>query len=160
MKAIQKAGLILFISSLSFTGQRVTVINYDELQQQAALKNNDTLYVVNFWATWCDPCVKELPSFQAAYTKFASHKVKMIYVSVNSAKDIAGVEKFAEEKDLKPQVFLLSANNANIWINGVDSSWSGAIPATVLYRHGKKLYFHEGDFTQDKLNQLIQSKLK
>jgi len=160
MNLVKKTGLLLFISSLAFSGQRVTVISYNELQQQAALKNNDTLYVVNFWATWCDPCVKELPSFQAAYTRFASRKVKMIYVSLNSAKDIASVEKFAEQKDLKPEVLLLSANNANVWINAVDSSWSGAIPATVLYRHGKKLYFHEGDFTQDKLNSLIQSKLK
>lgn len=159
MKSIKKAGLLLFVTSLAFTTPRVAVVSFDEMQQ-AALKNNDTLYVVNFWATWCDPCVKELPYFQVAYKKFAAKKVKMIFVSLNSAKEITKVEKFVADKDLKPEVLLLSANNPNIWIDKVDSSWSGAIPATVLYKHSKKLYFHEGDFTQDKLNQLIQSKLK
>ena len=147
------------VSSLVFTSPRVAVVSFDEMQQ-CTLKNNDTLYVVNFWATWCDPCVKELPYFQQEYKKLISKKVKMVFVSLNSAKEIAKVEQFAKDKDLKPQVLLLSANNPNIWINKVDSNWSGAIPATALYKHGKKLYFHEGDFTLDKLDKLIQSKLK
>ena len=84
----------------------------------------------------------------------------MVYVSMNSAKEIATVEKFVEAKDMKPEVLLLGTNNPNAWIDKVDSSWGGSIPATVMYRHGKKLYFHEGDFTEDKLNSIIQSKLK
>jgi thiol-disulfide isomerase/thioredoxin len=155
-----KALLVLcFLSLLSFTTPRVSVVTFDDLQHDV-MKNNDTLYVVNFWATWCDPCVKELPFFQSAYGKFAAKKVKMVYVSMNSAKEIASVEKFVEAKDMKPEAVLLGSNNANIWINKVDSSWTGAIPATVLYRHGKKLYFHEGDFNQDKLNNVIKSNLK
>jgi thiol-disulfide isomerase/thioredoxin len=161
MKSVKKAGLLFFICTLtSYVTPRVSVASFDDLQKETALKTNDTLYVVNFWATWCEPCVKELPAFQAAYKKFSSRKVKMIYVSMNSAKEIATVEKFVEEKDLKPEVLLLGTNNPNAWIDKVDSSWGGSIPATVMYRHGKKLYFHEGDFTSDKLNSLIQSKLK
>lgn len=155
-----KALIVLcFLSLLSFTTPRVSVVTFDDLQHDV-LKNNDTLYVVNFWATWCDPCCKEMPFFLTAYDKFASKKVKMVYVSMNSAKEIATVEKFVEAKDMKPETVLLGSNNANIWINKVDTSWSGAIPATVLYKHGKKLYFHEGDFTQDKLNSVIKSNLK
>lgn len=159
MAALKKAGIILLLASVAFTGQRVHVVSFNEMQK-AVKHNNDTLYVVNYWSTWCAPCVKELPYFQAAYKKYASRKIKMIYVSLNPASSIAEVEKFAEAKDLKPDVMLLSDNNPNVWIDKVDSSWSGAIPATVLYRHGKKLYFHEGDFDQEKLNTLIQSKLK
>lgn len=160
MKNIKRAGLALFISIVSFTSSHVSVVSFEQLKQEAALKHNDTLYVVNFWATWCDPCVKELPYFQNAYKKFNTRKVKMIYVSLNSLKDLPKVEKFADDNDLKPKVLLLNASDPNVWINGIDSSWSGALPATALYRSGKKLYFHEGDFTQDKLNDLIQSKIK
>ena len=159
MKTVKKAGFILLVSAVSFAGPRVNVVSYDELKN-ATQRDNDTLYVVNFWATWCDPCVHELPVFQQAYVKYASKKVKMVFVSMNSAKDIAKVEKFAQEKDLKPQVLLLGSNKMNVWINNVDTSWDGAIPVTALYRHGKKLYFHQGEFTQQELNTLIQSKLK
>ncbi len=159
--SVKKASLfILFFAALAFSVPDVTVASFDDLQKETELRNNDTLYVVNFWATWCEPCVKELPAFQDAYKKFASRKVKMVYVSLNSAKEIANVEKFVEARDMKPEVLLLGTNNPNAWINRVDSSWSGSIPATVIYRHGKKLYFHEGDFTEDKLNNVIQSKLK
>jgi thiol-disulfide isomerase/thioredoxin len=158
---VKKASLfILFCVASTFSIPRVTVASFDDLQKETALRNDDTLYVVNFWATWCEPCVKELPAFQSAYKKFASKKVKMVYVSMNSAKEIATVEKFVEAKDMKPEVLLLGTNNPNAWIDKVDSSWGGSIPATVMYRHGKKLYFHEGDFTEDKLNSIIQSKLK
>jgi len=161
MNSVKKAGLLFIVLATSaLYTPRVTVVSFDDMQKETVLRNNDTLYVVNFWATWCDPCVKELPAFQEAYKKFASRKVKMVYVSMNSAKEIALVEKFVEAKDMKPEVLLLGTNNPNAWIDRVDSSWGGAIPATVMYRHGKKLYFHEGDFTQDKLNSVIQSKLK
>ena len=156
---MKKCSLAILFFVFVLNAPRVSVVSFDALKN-ATQKNNDTLYVVNFWATWCDPCVHEIPFFQESYRKFEAKKVKMVFVSLNAAKDIAKVETFAEQKDLKPQVLLLGANNMNVWINTIDSSWSGAIPATVLYKHGKKLYFHEGEFTQDELNKVIQLKLK
>lgn len=159
MKSVRKAGLILLLCSAAFATQRVNVVSFTEMQH-AVMQNNDTLYVVNFWSTWCAPCVKELPFFQSAYKKYAARKVKMVFVCLNPPSAIASVEKFVEQKDLKPEVLMLGSNTPNTWIDQVDSSWSGAIPATVLYRRGKKLYFHEGDFDQQELNKLIQSNLK
>ncbi len=159
MKIIRNTGLLFFICmQTSFLWHRVNAVNISDLQKEI-IKNNDTLYVVNFWATWCAPCVKELPSFKAVYTRYASNKVKMIYVSLNSMQELAKVEKFAEDNSLKPEVLLLNENNPNSWINKIDSGWSGTIPATGIYRNGKKIYFQEGDFTEDKLNNLIQAKL-
>lgn len=156
---MKNCSLVILFLAFVFGGPRVNVVSFDELKN-ATQRDNDTLYVVNFWATWCDPCVHELPFFQESYKKFSSKKVKMVFVSLNAAKDIAKVETFAQQKDLQPQVLILSANNPNVWINNVDSSWSGALPATILYRRGKKLYFHEGELSQDGLNKIIQSKLK
>lgn len=156
----KKLAVILLFAPVLFIQPKVTVVDFAQLQSQAALKNNDTLYVVNFWATWCDPCVKELPNFQQAYQKYKEKRVKMIFVSLNSVRELDKVQQFATDKNLLPEVLLLNGGNPNNWIDKVDSSWSGAIPATVLYKHGKKVYFHEGELTSDQLNKTIENKNK
>lgn len=159
MNLIKKAA-VLCIVPLFFAAPKVAVVNFEQLQEQAANKHNDTLYVVNFWATWCDPCVKEIPYFQQASQKLKGKKVKMIFVSLNAVRELDKVQKFVTDKQLGPEVLLLNGGDPNSWIDRIDSSWSGAIPATVMYKNGKKVYFHEGDFTLDKLTQVIQSKNK
>jgi thiol-disulfide isomerase/thioredoxin len=118
-------------------------------------KQNDTTYVINFWATWCAPCVKELPDFEKINKKFESQKFKMLLVSLDFARD---KEKrlipFLEKNQLRAEVVLLSAPNANVWIDIVDESWSGAIPATLIYKNNRKV-FHEGGYTFDELDQII-----
>ncbi len=156
----KKTFILLTILPVLLIGNKVNIVNFEQLQTYAAHKTNDTLYVVNFWATWCDPCVKELPAFQEVYKKYSSKKVKMIYVSMNSAKELNKVEDFANTHKMEPLVLLLNGGNPNDWIDKVDSSWSGAIPATIMYKSGKKVYFREGDFTSASLDKIIQSKIK
>jgi thiol-disulfide isomerase/thioredoxin len=159
VRLTKKAAIVLLVPFL-FSAPKVTTVSFEQLQQQAANKHNDTLYVVNFWATWCDPCVKELPDFQQAYQNFKSKKVKFVFVSLNSPKELDKVQHFAADKQLVPEVLLLNGGNPNSWIDRIDSSWSGAIPATVIYKDGKKVYFHEGELALDKLTQVIKSKNK
>jgi thiol-disulfide isomerase/thioredoxin len=142
------------------TENKVAVVTFEQLQTYAAHKYNDTLYVVNFWATWCEPCVKELPAFQQEYKKYAGHKVKMIFVSMNAPRDLEKVQSFIDNQKLGPLVLLLNGGNPNDWIDKIDSSWSGSIPATVMYKSGKKVYFCEGSFTPESLEKVIQSKNK
>lgn len=155
-----KIVFITFLFPLLFTGNKVTVVNLQQLQTYAANKHNDTLYVVNFWATWCDPCVKELPAFQQEEKKYANKKVKMIFVSMNAARELGKVQAFTDNQKLGPVVLLLNAGNPNDWIDKIDSSWSGTIPATIMYKSGKKVYFREGEFTSESLEKVIQSKNK
>jgi thiol-disulfide isomerase/thioredoxin len=153
-----KALTILILFPAFFSGTKVTVVNFEQLQTYATHKTNDTLYVVNFWATWCDPCVKEMPYFQQEYKKYSGQKVKMIFVSMNSVRELGKVQNFVDNQKLGPVVLLLNGGNPNDWIDKVDSSWSGAIPATAIYKSGKKVYFREGDFTSESLDKIIQSK--
>jgi thiol-disulfide isomerase/thioredoxin len=155
----RKAAAFILIIPFTLFNSKVSVVTFEQLQAATA-KQNDTLYVVNFWATWCDPCVKELPYFQSTYKKFSSNKVKMVFVSLNSVREADKVQQFATDKSLQPEVLLLNGGNPNNWIDKIDSSWSGAIPATVMYKHGKKVYFHEGDFTEQTLTNIIQTKNK
>jgi thiol-disulfide isomerase/thioredoxin len=150
---------LVFLLSLALLPEKpVTVVNLKEYQS-AAIKPNDTLYVVNFWATWCKPCVHEMPYFEASNEKLKGQKVKFIFVSMNSAKEEGLVKNFINEKNVKADVLLLNAGNPNNWIDAIDSSWSGAIPATIMYRHGKKALFYEGEFTQNQLDSVIHQQI-
>jgi len=84
----------------------------------------------------------------------------VVFVSLNSARELPTVEKFVADKEIKPEAVLLSAGNPNAWIDSIDKSWSGAIPATAMYRKGRKVFFREGEFTQTELDSIIQTKIK
>ena len=170
-----KAGFILFSVFVLFGAAKVGVVNMAQLQNRVTPQppkgggntavyggpgGGDTLYIVNFWATWCKPCVGEMPYFEKADAQFKAQKVKVIFVSLNALKEISQVDKFVNDKDLKAEVLLLNSGNPNVWIDQVDSSWSGSIPATVMYRKGKKTFFKEGEFTQNELDSIIQTKIK
>ncbi len=155
-----KKRFVFILFPIILSGNKVTVVNFEQLQNCAEKKHNDTLYVVNFWATWCEPCVKELPAFQQEDKKYAKRKVKFIFVSMNSPKELGKVQNFTDNQKLEGTLLLLNGGNPNDWIDKVDSSWSGSIPATAMYKSGKKVYFREGDFTPETLDKIIQSKNK
>lgn len=114
-------------------------------------KDNDTTYVVNFWATWCVPCVEELPNFEKLNATYKDRKVKVLLVSIDFPKMAESkLLPFIKEKNLQSDVVLLNDPDANSWINKVDSTWSGAIPATVIYKKDKR-QFYEKSFTYDEL---------
>jgi thiol-disulfide isomerase/thioredoxin len=156
--------LIALISIFFIPGLKknhAQVITLDQLQARTIHQDNDSLYVVNFWATWCKPCVAELPYFEEAGKQFADKKVKVALVSLDFIADKEKVNQFIQEKNIQNDVYLLQAGDPNIWINKVDSTWSGGIPATIIYKTGKKIFFREGNFaTQQELDSLIQIKLK
>lgn len=152
--------LLLLVGMLLFSSvsAQLQVVDFAGLDREVK-HNNDTLYVVNFWATWCKPCVAEMPAFEAVNGQLQNQKVKMLFVSLNSVKEKTAVEKFLRERNYNIRPLLLNAGNPNIWLPAIDSSWTGAIPATVFYKNGKKVFFHEGDFTEASLTEAIKSKL-
>lgn len=154
--------MLLFILQLLFLllpAEPVQEVTLEQFQTRVIQYDNDTLYVVNFWATWCKPCVAELPYFEAAGEKYKSQKVKVLLVSLDFIRDKQKLEKFVLERTIKNEVMLLNAGNPNLWIDKIEPEWGGAIPATILYRKGEKLFFREGEFQQTELDSLIQTKL-
>jgi thiol-disulfide isomerase/thioredoxin len=143
------------ISNHQTIGSNVEIITFSQLQKITQRKS-DSLLVLNFWATWCKPCVQEMPYFENASKQYANEKVRLVYICLNSVKEKAEVDSFVKVKNIRNPVFLLNAPNPNDWIDKVDSSWSGAIPATVFYSKGKKVFFKEGGFTQEEINSKIQ----
>ena len=125
---------LLLLASPGFA-QQVRVIKFPELQQRLA-RATDTTYVVNFWATWCGPCVKELPDFDQLSTSYASRKVKVLLVSLDYASQLTKkVQPFVRQRKLQSEVVLLNESDPNTWLEKVDAKWSGALPFTIIFNN-------------------------
>jgi thiol-disulfide isomerase/thioredoxin len=140
---------------------KVTVVNFTKLETIINKKDNK-LYVVNFWATWCRPCVMELPYFMEVNKTYQNNpKFKMILVSLDLAKEaVTIVQPYLVKNKIDVEVYLLDDNKRmNQWIPAIDSKWSGAIPATVFYRNGIKLDFKESKMEKSELIEIINKNL-
>jgi thiol-disulfide isomerase/thioredoxin len=137
-------------------GMSVKAYNYEGLKHFLNQKN-DTTYVVNFWATWCVPCVAELPHFEALNEKYKDNKVKVLLVSLDMDKKIESqLIPFIKKRQLKSEVVILRDPDADSWISQVDSSWTGAIPATLIYNKDQRK-FYEKSFTYDGLEKEVSN---
>jgi thiol-disulfide isomerase/thioredoxin len=158
MLSIYTSILLLFASLWSLnTIAQMETITLQDLKAKIIQPENDTLYIVNFWATWCGPCVAELPYFEQAAKDNATKKVKILLINLDFPSEKMKVIAFIAKKKLKNDVYLLNAGDPNKWIDEIDKSWDGAIPATVFYKSGKKIFFREGDMTQEQLNDKIKT---
>ena len=114
--------------------------------------------LLDFWATWCKPCVEELPHFEALANSLKGKKFKMYLVTTDMRKDIATrVTDFIKSKGLTQQVIFINEVNADKWINKVSEEWTGAIPATWFLK-GNIGYekFYEGELSQEELAALVK----
>lgn len=133
----------------------IPVYNYTQLEPMLhPAESNDTTYIFNFWATYCVPCIKELPHFEQIGKDFADQKVKVILISMDFKSKIATqVVPFIKKHQLKSSVILLSDPDANSWINKINPQWSGSLPATLIVK-GNKREFNEKTFTFNELELL------
>jgi thiol-disulfide isomerase/thioredoxin len=137
------------------TTPEIRVVDFAGLQPLLE-KSNDTTYVVNFWATWCAPCIKELPYFQRIHEKYTDKKVKVFLVSLDFERQIeTRLKPFIEKNKLTPEVIVLNDPKSNIWIDKIDPTWSGAIPATLFFNSSNRLFF-EKEFTYNEIEAILK----
>lgn len=97
-------------------------------------------YVINFWATWCKPCVEEMPYFEQLAAE-SGPDTEVIAVSLDFKKDIdTKLKAFVEGNPNLPPVVALADAKYNDWIDRVDPEWGGAIPVTVIYRNDQRVF--------------------
>ena len=123
--------------------------------QRILSSTNDTTYVINFWATWCVPCVKEFPAFQELAKTHSREKLKVVMVSLDFKKDfMKSLVPFIQKHPINGEVVLLDEPDYNSWIDKVDSSWGGEIPVTIMVNGARKLHqFYGHDFTPKTLEE-------
>ncbi|MBN2611161.1 MAG: TlpA family protein disulfide reductase [Bacteroidales bacterium] len=134
--------------------KEIRVLDYKNLEPRLHLYN-DTTYIVNFWATWCIPCRKELPDFEKVNSLYKDKKVKVLLVSLDFPEDTEKVLlPFVEKYNLQSEIVLLDDVNSNYWIPRVDTEWNGNIPATLIYNKNYREFFPQL-LTYDDLDSIL-----
>ncbi|MGC4041581.1 MAG: TlpA disulfide reductase family protein [Flavobacterium sp.] len=155
---MKQLSLIVFFLILATTSKAQEIAAFDKFDdfEKAVIKDDGNVYVINFWATWCAPCIKELPYFEQLHKE--NKNVKVILVSLDSKKDIkTKLLPFIQKKKITARVVSLSDKDYNSWLNRIDTGWSGAIPATYIFS-GKQKSFAERDFESfAELNDYVNS---
>lgn len=134
-------------TDVEVTISEIPVLNFEQFEKYLQIED-DNIHVVNFWATWCAPCVKELPYFESVNAEYANKNVKVLLVSLDF--NLKKLNAFLAKNELKSEKVLLDDPDQNAWIPKVSNDWSGAIPATVIYGKGKRK-FYEKSFTKAEL---------
>ncbi|WP_299985715.1 TlpA disulfide reductase family protein [uncultured Pontibacter sp.] len=137
------------------------VIKFSELQEYMVTRTDTKVKVINFWATWCQPCVKELPFIDSLRYAYDPHKIEVLLVNLDFPDERTKVNAFLQRKKIGAPVWLLDESDPNLFIDQVDPSWSGAIPATLLIQNATaQRVLLEGELTKAELEEHINKLLK
>jgi thiol-disulfide isomerase/thioredoxin len=143
----------LLLSLVSQAQVKLTTINSLENRIK---QGKDTTYIINFWATWCKPCVNELPEFEKFKTANAGKPIKVILISTDlKSKMESGVKPFATSHHLTGEIYLLNEAQA-AYYEKIDADWFGALPATlIVYAKTGRKKFHEGAYSYSELTKAV-----
>lgn len=137
----------------------IPVYNFTELDPILNRQDEKT-YIFNFWATWCKPCVAELPYFEKINEAYGKKDVEVILVSLDLPDHWESrLVPFVKKRNIKSKVIVLDDPKQNHWIPKVDQDWSGAIPATLIF-NGQNRTFYERSFTYEELENVLNEFLK
>lgn len=162
MKTLIKFLLLVFPFIINAQLQtEVSLIKYEDLEKRIK-QEKDKFLVVNFWATVCGPCVKELPYFIEVNNKYSKNPdFKMLLVSLDMARDKQKVINFIKSKNLSAEVLILDdVKRMNTWIPRFSKDWEGEIPVTLFYKNGEKVFFNNGEMSLEELKTAIETNYK
>lgn len=149
----------LLISSFIFS-QEIKTVKITELEKIIA--ESKTPLIVNFWATWCMPCVEEIPYFLEEVKDHRKDSLTILLVSLDFKVTFPkGISSFATKRKINAPIVWLDETNADYFCPKIDAKWSGAIPAT-LFINNKTGYrkFVEAQISPVELKKQIMDLLK
>jgi thiol-disulfide isomerase/thioredoxin len=152
-----KFALLVFIlfPSLVF-GQSIESITLADLQKILQAPS-DKILVVNFWATWCAPCIKELPLLERLNQENLSVDVLLVSMDYDLDPDLEKVVRFQSRKKLQSKILFLTETDPNAWIDKIDEKWSGALPTTLVLNAKKnKRELVQGELAEGQLEKIIK----
>ena len=146
--------LVSFLICCTSNAEQLEVYDFDGIEQYLK-QSGDKVYVVNFWATWCAPCVKELPFFEQIQQDFKEN-VEVILISLDFPSQYKSkLIPFLEEKQLTSKVIVLDDADMNSWILKINSEWDVAIPVTLIYNKEQRQFYPQS-FTYDALSSEVR----
>jgi len=143
-------------------GTEIPVYSFEAFQQNLLQRKEPSItYVINFWATWCGPCVAELPYFFEVEQQYTGTNVKFVYVSLDFLKSLeTKLVPFLENRNISNKVVVLDQKDVNSWMHKIDKKWSGAIPATLIYNSNKRLFLEQNFESAEDLYKVLKEFLK
>lgn len=130
MKKIAILFTIVFLATTA-QSQEIKKVKINDLVKM--IDTSSVPLVVNFWASWCAPCIKEIPWFEKSVAAFKDQKVQLILVSLDFAEDYPkGIATFAKKNNYQSKIVWLDETNADEFCPKIDEKWDGAIPVTLM----------------------------
>ena len=134
-------GILLLFSCNDQSKNSIEVVDFDGLYSKIDLSVDKT-YVINFWATWCAPCVKELPHFEEVNKELKDKNTEVILVSLDFPSQIESkLKPYLKKNKIKSKVILLDDSKMNTWVPKVSEEWDGGIPATLIVNSSNYIFY-------------------
>ena len=142
---------LILISATASHAQEINMISLESLNKLIESPDKK-LKVINFWASWCRPCIMEMPHFEA----IDKTKATVYFITLDHPQDIAKAQRMVEKNGIKSKVLLLDEKDADKYITAINEDWSGAIPATLFVDARGRKYFHEKAFDKPELENYVK----
>ncbi len=143
-------GILLMLSCDTSSNDTIEIVDFDGLYGKIDLSVDKT-YVINFWATWCAPCVKELPYFEEVNKQSKDNNTEVILVSLDFPSQIESkLKPYLKKNKIKSKVILLDDSKINTWVPKVSEQWDGGIPATLIV-NSSNYNFYPKPFEKEEL---------
>ncbi len=148
---------LIFASCARQGGEKLlTPLRAEQIDSVIAARTGQKAVLVNVWATWCGPCVEEFPYLVKLADKYAD-QADVLFISADFPEQRTDVIAFLKKQGVTYQTFLKDDLD-EIFINALDTTWSGSIPVTAIYnRNGDKVFFHEGEMSFEALEKELLS---
>ena len=148
---------IIFIAIAFAATAQPKVVKLAELEKLINTPS-EKIQVINFWATWCGPCVKEMPLIEKLGQERGDIRITLVSMDLELDSNPNKVFKFVERKAIKSDVLILDAPDPNSWIDKIEKQWNGSLPATIIIntKTGKRAFAGK-ELKEGELESLIES---
>lgn len=149
----------LFLYCMNAAGQPIPKWKMTGLEEY--IKTSETPVIINFWATYCIPCIEEIPYFQELTKKYEEKGVKLLLISLDFEEAYPRIRKFADKMKFTAPIIWLDESDADYFCPIIDSSWSGVMPATLFVNNktGFRSFFEE-QMSKERLEEEINKLIK